>query len=318
MNNFVLAFQEMAPAADAAAGEAVSSGVTTSYIAVMPLIIVGGLFLFALAILGHVLLASREKRFSLRGFFGLLFAAVWALPVLAVLGWLGARSLPHLQEPSWAERMTVSAEPPGPPKGTLVSVDSNKVGIPVDPDEDAVEEDASLPEWVGQPDQQEQGVTTVALSSQQWATVDEGRRQIYQMAAERIREDFHREYPNHRDWSLPAASIERRLVGEPYVQEIERTTGNKTFTVYRLHQQLALSDDLPSELYPIWRDQIVGRRLWILGGLLGVATMILATAAIYLRLDASTGGTYRFRLKLAAVALIVACGLGMAMWIPAA
>ena len=66
----------------------------------------------------------------------------------------------------------------------------------------------------------------------------------------------------------------------------------------------------------MWREQIVERRLWTLGSLLGVFTLILGATATYLRLDAATSGAYRLRLKLATVALIVAGGMGVAMMLP--
>jgi hypothetical protein len=256
--------------------------------------------LFALGILVHVLWRSRERKVSLGGFFSLIFSAFLVLPVVAVMGYLSiplfkAQTQPADQHIEQREMIITNS----PVKATeTLSITASETPIKRDP---------NLPEWVGQPN---------SLSSQQYATVEEAESEILTEAMLRIQKDFHKTYSYKGDWAIPEGLVEKHYLSEPYVEKITRNTENATFEVVRVHRRLTLTPAAHKKLYPVWREQIVERRLWILGSLLGVFTLILGATATYLRLDAATSGAYRFRLKLATVALIVAGGLGVATILP--
>jgi uncharacterized membrane protein len=276
------------------------------------MIIASLLGLFAFAILAYVLLRSRDGKFSLGGFFSLIFSAILVLPVVAVLAYLLAESAPQFKERAELvdlhdedRAMIVTGSP-------VQAVET----IPVTTSEASVERDPNLPEWVGQPDSVSDEAKLVSLSSQQYVTVEEAESELLAEAMLQIQKYFHKTYSYKGDWAFPEGLVEEHYLGEPYVEKTTGNTENATFEMVRVHRQLMLSPKVHEKLYPVWREQIVERRLWALGSLLGVFTLILGSTATYLRLDAATSGAYRLRLKLATVALIVAGGMGVAMMLP--
>jgi hypothetical protein len=79
--------------------------------------------------------------------------------------------------------------------------------------------------------------------------------------------------------------------------------------MYRVHLRYDFSPQLQDALSSHWRGRTVEHRIGILGGMLGLVTLMLGTAAGYFRLDDATGGKYRRRLKLAAALVVAAGGL---------
>ena len=287
---------------------------SASSVAIFPVwsMIIPLLGLFALAIMAYVLLKSRERKFSLGGFFSFIFSAILVLTVVAVMAYLVAISAPQFAEQS--ATIEVHFE-----KQQLIdtSIPENATEtIPVTTNKPSVERDPDLPEWVGQPEVVSDERKLVSLSSQQYATVEEAEREVLREAEVRIQKDFEKTYPYKGSWVFPEEFVEKHYLSEPYVEKTTGNTENATFEMVRVHRRLTLSSAAHKKLYPVWREQIVERRLWTLGSLLGVFTLILGATATYLRLDAATSGAYRLRLKLATVALIVAGGMGVAKMLP--
>ncbi|MBI3865854.1 MAG: hypothetical protein HY290_28605 [Planctomycetia bacterium] len=151
----------------------------------------------------------------------------------------------------------------------------------------------------------------VPLSSQRFATLTEAEEQVTQLATGYIRNFYRDEYPLEGDWSVPVNLIEKHAVKALVGEELEKDFGNGIKgKMYRAHLQLDLNSKLRQGLHESWRDQIVKHRLTMLGTGLGMVTVMLAASAGYFRLNEMTHGQYRGRLKLAAVALIGAAGLG--------
>jgi hypothetical protein len=130
-----------------------------------------------------------------------------------------------------------------------------------------------------------------------------------------VRRDFAQHYPVSDSWQPPAKIVRDQAIKQTYIEAAEHTTSTSDthFKTYRAYCQVELSPALSSQLFPYWREEIVGRRLWSLGGLAGLLTLTFGTVAAYFRLDERTSGHYRRRLKLAAVSIIAAGGLAAAM-----
>jgi hypothetical protein len=167
------------------------------------------------------------------------------------------------------------------------------------------------PEWAGKDPVPRGDSVLVPLSSQMWATMGEAERQVTERAAAYVKEFYHDEYPIHGDWTVPMPVIEQNAVSALVGEEIDKDFGGEIGTkkMFRAHLRLDVGPDLRQALHASWHDQVVNHRLTELGGLLGLATLMLATAAGYFRLDDATAGQYRRRLKFAAAALISAGSL---------
>lgn len=172
------------------------------------------------------------------------------------------------------------------------------------------------------------GREVVVLSSQRFATLAEAEENVTAMALQQIREHWSGEAlldfsgqqlrlpQSLRSEDVRGVVVDlvdrfavKDLVGEVMDWDFKNGTTGK---MYRAHLRLDFTPQLHDALQERGRALIVEGRVLHFGGLLGLVTLMLATAAGYFKLDDATAGAYRRRLKLAAVALIAAGGLATA------
>jgi len=166
------------------------------------------------------------------------------------------------------------------------------------------------PEWAGKEPVRGNDGVLVALSSQRFATIGEAEEQVTAQAVECVKKFYRDEYPLPGQWTVPVSVIDQTALGTMVGEMYDQDFGNGvTGKMYRAHLRLNLNPALRDALHASWHDQVVAHRLKELGGILGLATLALATFAGYFRLDDLTRGQYRRRLKLAAASLIAAGGL---------
>jgi hypothetical protein len=180
-------------------------------------------------------------------------------------------------------------------------------------DTSPVEADVSLlrPKWMD-------GVTDpaaeVVIEGSPKVTPEEAITSALAKAAEFLKQEHAKVYGEHGPWNLPLDVVSDHAQVDRFVEPYKVVTAGEPqgITTNRAFVLISLSPEVRQQVYLTWREQIVQRRLWAFGGVFGLATLIVASAAGYLRLDTLSHGAYRRRLKLAAVSLIVAGGLAVA------
>ena len=278
-------------------------------------LLAAGLIVVAVGIAVHTLLKERGKKVSVGGAASHLLALLWLIPIAAVCVVI---ALPV--------QLYFSSNQPRPraDDGTYqighddsLQIATTNLGQPTDPeftdDEDAPE--PKRPTWVDAGEVVDGSRRLVVVQSQQFPQEQRARVDALQEAIQVVRADFQQTRNAQGRWILYRAIVKREAVKKTFVEPIQRSTGLNDFAVVRVYHQVELSDEVRDAILPSWRGQIVEGRLWILGGLLGFITLMLGTAATYLRLDMLTSGNYRRRLKLASVSLVVAGGLGLATFL---
>ncbi len=255
-----------------------------------------------------------------------MLAIVWILPALALLGFFTAmpvsaptklpdklnrtgqgpfgrwRRLPGVTEINFAAK---NAPAPGAP----VAAPPSETQTP------APGAHPQLPDWIAAGDVQSGDKKLVVLSGEIAATPDEAEKSALAAAVRLVGDDFAAFVPDAGRW-LPRPRVVRELaVRQVHVERIDRATvsSGTPFHVYRAHQQVELSAEVRKRLYRAWEEEVVDRRIWSLGGLVGLLTLTFGTTAAYFRLDQRTAGLYRGRLKLAAVSFIAAVGAVVAV-----
>ena len=294
-------------------------------IGIVPLLALGLVFLAFVAVI-TVLLAARRPLFPFQQIKAVALTLLWVVPALAVVGLIGLRAEPRRVDfhlPSGDSRFTireevrstvrpVSSESTSEDGAEVVTKTAVKASnqLPADKVLKVLETRSGAPDWAEKEPQLSDKGTLVSLSSERFATLQEAEQQLTAKAVSFVREFYRDEYPLSGDWTVPVSIIERnsmrKLVGETF---------NKDFgsgiqgTMYRAHLQLELNSAMRQALHDSWQGQIVSHRLTVLGSMLGLVTLMLATSAGYFRLDDLTGGLYRRRLKFAAASLIAAASL---------
>lgn len=265
------------------------------------------LTLFAVAVAVHVWLAGREKRLSLRSAASHALAMLWVLPVVGVVALFAGQVGRSLQQDSDREQAVAALADSG---------SDDRLGVTDRPPGDL---GTDVPNWVVTTDI-EHGDERLVLSSTFQPVVDDAREALLTETVRRLEADFRRTQPTAGPWRVPPEIVRSRAVAREYVETkhqtvtIARADGpeSHSFPVHRVHWQVERSPELRAEL----QSHMIQPRFRILGSALGLATLILAAVAAYLRLDAWSAGRYRTRLKLAALSLIVAAGLAATAILP--
>lgn len=269
------------------------------------------LLLVAAFIAGLVVARHGGRQDVLRLFGRGLVSLAWAAPVLALLAYLVLQTT-----------TTVETAP--------LFVDANRAAVADALDEQdrpyhseqaddagrnlSGEPSAELPAWVGAGRVENGAETLAVVSGGQWPTAEQAEQDALSKLLAVVKEDFARHHSGTPDWHLPENVVRAHAIRDQYLESRQRDLGSVMATMHRMHYRVELSPALRQALYPAWREQMVRGRLWQLGALAGFLTWIVGTTAAYFHLDQATAGNYRFRLKLAAVGLIVSGGLLAALW----
>lgn len=285
-------------------------------------LVVGMLLLFAAGILIHVFLVSHDRKISIRSAMKNAFSALWAVPVLAVVGFFGYRAIAQMESP--------------PP--------STRAATPVDSESRQDKPDGAQPEFIPSktPEAWTQP-TTVTTGSEvltaasgasdvitaRGATVADAERKLFEKARGRLRKSISAAHRNDAspanldlatiatDESIKAHAV-RRTSELPGIEKVTFTrpgeTESKEYTndVYQVYWKVDFS---PVVVKSIQQDAAVPR-VWLIGGFIGLLTLILGSLAAYFRLDTRSEGKYRIRLKLATMSFIVAAGVLMTVLLP--
>ncbi len=246
-----------------------------------------------------------------------LGSLLWASPVIAVLAFVGIRVVPFFQfgaaghvipdgSPSWLQTES---------EATVVdSFPVETFPVSVDPEENA---EHSLPEWTSRhvmllastKGKAGQEVWRVVTSSGWEKSIEAARENLLAQSAKLVQENFQRFYPGGS--ALPKEAIAKHVLKAEAVQIQSHLDVETPFKMYKLYGQVELSPKVRQELSGTWKTEVALQRANLLGGLVGLLTLIAGAFAAYFHLDKKSNGKYRFRLKLAATALMTAGGLGL-------
>lgn len=277
--------------------------------ATIGLLVAGVLVVIGVSIAGHTYLKGRGQQVSLRGATSHLFGLVWLFPIAALVlmavVYLGQGRQSHEAVPEQKPDLGEPVE--------VIHFDASDSA-----DTTLVTSVGERPAWVDASDINiEGGGQLITVQGKQFAEEPQARRDALDEAVALIRQDFeHTQRAEGSKWNLSPNLVREVAVKDTWVEPILRSTGVNEFSVYRVYHQVELSPQVREAVYTSWRSQVVESRVWTLGGLLGFLTLLVGTAATYLRIDTLTGGNYRRRLKLASVSLVAAGGLGLAVLLP--
>ncbi len=252
-----------------------------------------------------------------------LGSLLWASPVIALLACVAWKVIPHFQfrttanyqrsdtEPSWFKSNGV---------GTVQSVptfSNNPETLTLDPTSDAI------PGWVDQKVQrlnssegnpQTEAYRLVLESDGWYETSEAAREDLANQTAKLVQEDFSR---FHRGGSsLPLDKVKSQALKSELVTHRMFSKESDPYKMYKVYWQIELSPKVRTQLEGTWKEEVAVQRAWLLGGVFGLLTLIAGTFALYFHLDEKTSGEKRFRLKLAATALMSAGTLGLLAALP--
>lgn len=282
---------------------------TTSWGVLLIGLVAGVLLVIACAVVIQVFASAYGRKLPVRETLLSIAALLWCLPAVAILGYLSVAAAPHLNPVKPRVEAPPPPLPPVPPP----------VLAPEKPDADihsaalqAEQEPQPVPAWTRELRTVSSHSTRLVLTSRQYSTREEALQEALLAAAELVQQDFEKSHPVNGvtgEWHVSLDDVRRHAMLRVFDETKETDFGSFTAPMRRVYLQVELSPEVRAKLYPSWREHVVTHRLWVLGTLVGLLTLMLGTSAAYFRLDSLTNGLYRRRLKLAAVSLIVAGGL---------
>ncbi len=291
---------------------------------VLLLLAAGMLGAFGAGLATHAFLRGKSTQFSWSSLAARVGGLAWLLPVAAVFALYGFWMQPSLYNlgdppatpatPVTFERMRRNSSPQSNPKNVAQVTNAPAPNAAPDSQTSAIATGTSLPEWVQDKEFITGNVRLAVVTGEIGATVEEAVGNARKAAIDLVRVDFAATFPQVAGWRPPASVVANSAIRQTFVEEVDRKTvsSGTPFRVYRGYNQVELSPSVRNQIYPLWKTEVVDRRIWALGGLAGLLTLTFATLSAYFRLDARTTGLYRRRLKLAAVSVIAAGGLAAA------
>lgn len=248
-----------------------------------------------------------------------LGSLLWASPVIAVLAFVAMRVMPHFQFGAMAQSNS-STEAPSwleTDDGQLKVEDVESFSeetVQVSHDEDAQN---ALPAWTKSKVQRLEGtksdpqrtVWRVVTEGRWENSIEEARAAVLDEAANLVRDDFSHYYPGGS--AAPSDVIREHAIRAEFIEQQTHEDVSRPFTMYKVYWQVELSPDVREQLSDSWKAEVGVKRAWLLGGVFALFTLIAGTFAAYFHLDKKSKGAHRFRLKLAATALMTAGALGM-------
>ncbi|MEI8016955.1 MAG: hypothetical protein WCH39_02090 [Schlesneria sp.] len=147
----------------------------------------------------------------------------------------------------------------------------------------------SRPSWIDEGNNQTGDIQRIVLSSGLWATEAEASRELLPRTASIVRTDFAERHkgpfdrPGHRflsDERLANIAVKRQ-----YLERIEQDHGSIVLPMCRLWQQIEVSPEVRTEIYPAWKSAVLGNRVVLIGALLSLMTLIANTASLFVKLN---------------------------------
>ncbi|MGD9856184.1 MAG: hypothetical protein AB7U20_14670 [Planctomycetaceae bacterium] len=155
---------------------------------------------------------------------------------------------------------------------------------------------AELPEWASQTGESEglPRVITSGLNPKPIGAMADAFTRLSRL----LSESLIREHPEAAGWSPKFSDMYRiGVIGRRAVQQSELTVGQFTEPMYQEFIEVVPTADLDARLFDLWRADTVNSRLLLVGGGMGILTLMFGTLAGYFRIDAATRGKYRRQLR---------------------
>ena len=272
-------------------------------------LMVGFLGLVSIGVIIQVVLSSQKEKLTMKSAFGGLFAIIWALPLLGVLTYFGAKVAPKLD----------TLTPPTVYESSVVSHESKTDAISTSP-----RYGESVEEWVKSDDKKTaDGGDLVVVSSDANATLERNsednaqgaRESAFEKAVEKIESYYAINNVYYGPIGITKADVEKVRKRE-YIEKIPQETSGFQYEMYRVHWQLELNPKLSESLVSRAKQSVSRSRIWTIGSILAACTLLLFGFSSYLRLDTQTEGRYRNRLKFAAISFMAVGCLAIAEYFP--
>ena len=173
---------------------------------------------------------------------------------------------------------------------------------------------AEKPAWIARGDFQDGHTANYVVKGEFQNTKLAAELSMLEIAAAAIRKDFaaHTDMPaNTGSWKIPLDMIDEQTVASRHY-EIEPTKfPHGLVNMHRVTAQIAITPEMRSQLQDVWRPQIVGRRIKVLGTGLGFVALLVVSFSTYLHIDQRTNGRMRGRLRLGLAMVLLGVGMGM-------
>jgi hypothetical protein len=123
---------------------------------------------------------------------------------------------------------------------------------------------------------------TQVVSSGQYASISEAEQELM----DRLKVDVQRRLVAEYNITAPTPTTQElrdsRIIHSRANEQLELTVGEFTHPMYRVHWLVNMRPETDQVFFESWRSQTVNQRLYKMGLLLGVVTLLLGGTSLYL------------------------------------
>ncbi len=171
-----------------------------------------------------------------------------------------------------------------------------------------------LPSWATETEITTFPELTGVITTGPHATIEDAEREALTKLRVTLSELFARTEPAAENWLPPEELVlGAGVVTQRAIERRELKVGDFTEPLFQAYWEVSQPDDLESRLFAAWRPEALRHRLVLLGGGVGLLTLLFGSLAGYFRLDDATQGKYRNKLRVGTGALWALVAAGSAL-----
>lgn len=162
----------------------------------------------------------------------------------------------------------------------------------------------ALPDWASGTELTTFPELSGVIKTSPYATQEDAEREAMLRLRVKLEEWFQRQQDFAGGWLPPEEIVlDSGVVSERAIEKTKLTVGEFEEPVFTAYWHITEPEDLKSQLFTAWRPEALKSRLWLLGGGLGLLTLLFGSMATYFRVDEATQGKYRNKLRVGTGAL---------------
>ncbi|MCA9074180.1 MAG: hypothetical protein KDA93_04040 [Planctomycetaceae bacterium] len=172
----------------------------------------------------------------------------------------------------------------------------------------------ALPEWAEETELTTFPELSGVIKTSPNATQADAEREAMLTLRVSLAEWFERHQDFTGEWLPPEEIVlDAGVISERAIEQTTLTVGEFEEPVFTAYWHITEPEDLKSQLFTAWRPEALKSRLLLLGGGLGLLTVLFGSMATYFRVDEATQGKYRNKLRVGTGALWALLAAGSAM-----
>ena len=269
------------------------------------IIALAGLILIVFLIAGGIWIAHYKQHWTLENFQYSAGQFLWVVPMLGVVGWIGAIYAPYFSFNPLSRDAAYSA----------AEANFNRYQDDTEVETEGQFQVATkgISPWVTNGKTNYQEKVLIPVHGGWRESQSEAENYANRQALRVLKNDFESSFPEAEDWRIELALNDLNAVQRMEVESRRFTLAGNDVQMYRTHLQVELSDTVRGKIVDAWTPRLRTFRTTILQVLMVLLMVVFFAIGGTLSIDMKTHGAYSRWIRFASLIIVFAAGMGAYM-----